>query len=238
MTADRALLAAVCADLAAAGDPAKAAPMQAYMKSAMPFHGVSSPDVRRICSGMFAAHRLATFEDWRDTLLALWREATHREERYAALDLAARRAYAAYLTPAALPLLEEFVVTGAWWDLVDATAPLVGIVLQRDREVMTREMRAWSADEVLWKRRVSIICQLRFKADTDLDLLYACIEANLDDRDFFIRKAIGWALRQHAWIDPAEVTRYVRAHADRLSPLSKREALKNVLRSGAIEAIP
>jgi 3-methyladenine DNA glycosylase AlkD len=91
---------------------------------------------------------------------------------------------------------------------------------------------------VPWKRRVSIICQLRFKADTDLNLLYACIEANADDRDFFIRKAIGWALRQYAWIDPDEVLRYVTAHSGRLSPLSKREALKNVLKSGAIDAIP
>mgnify|MGYP003348140672 FL=1 len=103
---------------------------------------------------------------------------------------------------------------------------------------MTREMRAWSRDAHLWKRRVSIICQLRFKTTTDLDLLYACIEANVGDRDFFMRKAIGWALRQYAWTDPDEVVRYVRAHAAALSPLSKREALKNVIKSGAIAAIP
>ena len=79
---------------------------------------------------------------------------------------------------------------------------------------------------------------MRFKAGTDLDLLYDCIAANLDDRDFFIRKAIGWALRQYARTDPDEVVRYVHAHADRLSALSKREALRNVLKSGAIEVIP
>ncbi|MEI7924813.1 MAG: DNA alkylation repair protein, partial [Chloroflexota bacterium] len=131
-----------------------------------------------------------------------------------------------------------FVVTGAWWDLVDGTVRLIGEVMRSDRAAMTREMRAWSTAPVLWKRRVSIICQLGCKADTDLDLLYACIEANLDDRDFFMRKAIGWALRQYAWTDPDEVVRYVTAQADRLSPLSKREALKNVLKSGAIAAIP
>ena len=80
----------------------------------------------------------------------------------------------------------------------------------------------------MWKRRTSILCQLSFKADTDLALLYDCIEPNLADREFFIRKAIGWALRQHAWTDAAEVTRYVNAHRARLSPLSVREALKNV----------
>ena len=89
-------------------------------------------------------------------------------------------------------------------------------------------MRAWSADSNLWKRRVSIICQLSFKRDTDLELLYANIEPNLGDREFFIRKAIGWALRQYAHTDPHEVTRYVRAHEAQLSGLSRREALKNL----------
>ena len=79
-----------------------------------------------------------------------------------------------------------------------------------------------------WRRRSSIICQLSFKAATDLGLLYACIDANLDDQDFFIRKAIGWALRQYARTDPAEVGRFVSARGDRLSPLSRREALKNI----------
>jgi 3-methyladenine DNA glycosylase AlkD len=80
----------------------------------------------------------------------------------------------------------------------------------------------------MWKRRAAILCQIRFKRDTDLDLLYACIEPNLPHTDFFIRKAIGWALRQYAWTDPKEVTRYVDANRDRLAGLSIREALKNI----------
>jgi len=89
-------------------------------------------------------------------------------------------------------------------------------------------MLRWSRDPDRWLRRTSIICQLGAKKSTDLDLLYACIEANLDDPDFFLRKAIGWALRQYAWTDPDEVRRYVAARTDRLSPLSRREALRNV----------
>lgn len=89
-------------------------------------------------------------------------------------------------------------------------------------------MRKWSTDPDMWKRRVSIICQLRFKRDTDLDLQYANIEPNLEDKEFFIRKAIGWALRQYAWTDPQEIARYVRANESRLSVLSRREALKNI----------
>ena len=202
--------------------------MQAYMKSAMPYLGVSSPARAVVLREAFAAHLIEGFDAWHDTALALWREATHREECYSAIALASHRAYRKHLTRAALPLLEEFIVEGAWWDHVDETAHLVGVLLRDDRAWMTRTMRAWSTDPHLWKRRVSIICQLQCKDATDLDLLYANIEANLDDRDFFIRKAIGWALRQYARTDPAEVARYVAAHADRLSPLSQREAMKHL----------
>ena len=80
----------------------------------------------------------------------------------------------------------------------------------------------------MWKRRASILCQLGFKHDTDLKLLYDCIEPNLTHKDFFIRKAIGWSLRQYAWTDPKEVRRYVKANTDRLSGLSVREAMKNI----------
>ncbi|MSQ30734.1 MAG: DNA alkylation repair protein [Dehalococcoidia bacterium] len=226
--ADRALIEAVRAGLRAAADPARAPQMQAYMKSTMPFYGVPSPVQRPIFRAAFAAHPLEDFAAWHDTLLALWREATHREERYAALALADAGAYRRHLTWAAMPLLEEFVVTGAWWDLVDETAKLIGEVLRGDRARMIDEMRRWSHDPLLWKRRVAIICQLRFKAGTDLDLLHAAIEANLDDRDFFIRKAIGWSLREYAKTDVEDVRRYVRAHAAQLSGLSVREALKNI----------
>src|SRR5262245_43115980 len=93
-------------------------------------------------------------------------------------------------------------------------------------------MLAWSRDRDMWKRRTSIICQLRFKAHTDLDLLAACIEPSLGSSEFFLRKAIGWALRQYAWTDPEWVVGYVAEHESALSPLSRREALKNVRRNG------
>jgi 3-methyladenine DNA glycosylase AlkD len=90
----------------------------------------------------------------------------------------------------------------------------------------------WSRDENLWKRRTAILSQLTFKMGTDLRFLYACIEPSLGSKEFFLRKAIGWALRQYAWTDPDEVLRYVDRNRDRLSGLSRREALKNVRKSG------
>jgi 3-methyladenine DNA glycosylase AlkD len=127
-----------------------------------------------------------------------------------------------------MPMLEEMIVTGAWWDYVDELAHVVGELLRWHPKQIRGIMRAWSKDANLWKRRVSIICQNSFKRDTDLKLLYANIEPNLADRDFFIRKAIGWALRAYAWTDPKEVSRYVLEHEAELSGLSRREALKNI----------
>ena len=80
----------------------------------------------------------------------------------------------------------------------------------------------------MWKRRTAILSQLTFKKDTDLKLLYDCIEPSIESKEFFLRKAIGWALRQYAWTDPKEIQRYVRVNETRLSPLSRREALKNL----------
>jgi 3-methyladenine DNA glycosylase AlkD len=125
-------------------------------------------------------------------------------------------------------MYEEMITTGAWWDYVDEMAHHVGEMLRSHPAEMRPVMRAWSTDEDLWKRRVSIICQNSFKKATDLDLLYANIEPNVAEKNFFIRKAIGRALRAYAWTDPREVARYVAANEARLSGLSRREALKNI----------
>ncbi len=214
--------------MAAAGDPRKAAAMKAYMKSALPYYGISSPELARIYRRVFPAHELDGCAEWRGTVLELWRGALYREERYAAIALLSDRRHRDCVRPDLMPVIEEMVVTGAWWDLVDSLAHVVGDLLRSHPRQIRPLMRRWSTDPDLWKRRISIICQLGFKRETDLDLLYANIAPNLADREFFIRKAIGWALRQYAWTDPKEVARYVRQHEAELSPLSRREALKNI----------
>ena len=119
------------------------------------------------------------------------------------------------------------IVTGAWWDFIDPIASQrLHAILIHDRAEMREAMLAWSRDDHLWKRRIAILCQLNAKSNTDLELLYACIEPSLGSREFFLRKAIGWALRQYARTDADEVRRYVEAQGDRLSGLRRREALK------------
>ena len=203
--------------------------MQAYMKSAMPYLGVTVPLLRRTCKKLFADLTFANRQDWRQRVLQLWRGARFREEGYAAIILTGVKGAVAFQTPQEMPLYEEIIVTGAWWDFVDEVASdRVGPILRAYPAPMRKKMLAWSKSDNLWKRRTAILCQLRFKQDTDLDLLYACIEPSLDSREFFLRKAIGWALRQYAWTDPTAVRAYVQNHKERLSGLSRREALKNI----------
>jgi 3-methyladenine DNA glycosylase AlkD len=212
-----------------AADPVKAPKMQAYMKSAMPYRGVSAPVLRRLCRETFTAHPLESFDQWQRVVFELWREAAFREERYVAVLLTESRLYREFVTFDAVPMFEELIVTGAWWDIVDTVAShSLGAILRADPRRMKPLMRRWSKDKDMWKRRSAILCQLGCKRDTDLKLLYDCVEPNLTHKDFFIRKAIGWALRQYAWTDPKEVRRYVKANKDRLSGLSVREAMKNI----------
>ena len=214
--------------LDAVAEPARAPAMQAYMKSAMPYLGVSTVPRRSALKLVFAGLDWRDSAAWRADVLALWRGATHREERYAAIELAAVKTARRFQRIDALPMYEEMIVTGAWWDYVDEIAGhRLRTLLQNDRETMRETMLGWSTDADMWKRRSAILCQLPAKDETDLDLLYACIEPSIGSSEFFLRKAIGWALRQYAWTDPDEVARYVAANEDRLSGLSKREALKN-----------
>jgi 3-methyladenine DNA glycosylase AlkD len=212
-----------------AADPAKAAPMQAYMRSEMPYLGVATPERRAVLRQLFSDLDYPDAATWRRAVLEIWRGARWREERYAAIALTGVRRFERFQDLAALPLYEEMIVTGAWWDYVDEIAAhRLGDLLRRLPRGMARRMRAWSRGPDMWKRRSAILCQLTFRGDTELDLLYDCIEPSLESSEFFLRKAIGWALRQHAWTDPGEVRRYVQEHRERLSPLSTREALKNV----------
>src|SRR6185503_10037014 len=109
----------------------------------------------------------------------------------------------AFHTLEALPMLEEMIVTGAWWDYVDTLAAHdLGDVFKSDPKTMRRRMLEWSTDKDMWKRRSAILCQLRFKAQTDLELLYACIEPSIERTEFWLRKAIGWSLRELAKTNP------------------------------------
>ena len=236
---DRSLLATLRRELRSSANSANAPAMQAYMKSAMPFLGVSAVPMRAACKRIFTDHPISDKRTWQKDVLTLWRRALYREERYGAIELSGDKRARAFQTFDVLPLYEEMIVTGAWWDYVDTIAThRLDQLLRTEPRRMRKAMLAWSQSPDLWQRRSAILCQITFKTETDLELLYGCIDPSLASKEFFLRKAIGWALRQYARSDPREVVRYVRAHQDELSPLSKREALKNVTRSGMIPDVP
>jgi 3-methyladenine DNA glycosylase AlkD len=220
---------AVREGLAEVADPGSAEPMRAYMKSEMPFRGVPKPPRERLLRALVAAHPL----DGPDELLAvadaLWTGAQFREERYLAIGLVGHKRYAGWARPGWVDgVYRRWIVSGAWWDFTDEIANRhVGPLLRAHRAELTPVLRGWIGAPDRWLRRTSVICQLGSGSATDLDLLRDAIEANLHDPDFFLRKGIGWALRQHARVDPDWVRGFVADHPD-LSALSRREALRRI----------
>jgi 3-methyladenine DNA glycosylase AlkD len=226
MPADHALLDSIRAHLRAAADPTRAPAAQRYMKSTMPYLGVRVPQVRAIVRTALRETGLPDTRTLTDTVRALWSHAQAREERYAALAVLAAPATRALRTPELIGLYAELIVDGAWWDLVDDLAHRVGELLVQFPAQTKPVVRGWQLEQDVWLRRVSIICQVGLKEQVDEDLLSRAIEANAQDRDFFIRKAIGWALRDHARVAPEWVRAFVDTHD--LAPLSVREATKRL----------
>ena len=226
MTADADLVRAVRDGLAELADPVKAPQMQRYMRSTMPYRGVPTPGWRPLARRLAASYPAADVDTLVTTVRELWHGARFREERYVALALTGDRRYRQWQTPKLLPLYEELIVTGSWWDFVDELAiRRVGPLLRDFPSELTPVVRGWALDGNLWRRRTAVICQVGSKAATDTALLAYCIERNLDDRDFFLRKGIGWALREHSKTDRRWVAEFVDAHRG-LSGLSRREASK------------
>ena len=220
------VLSAIRTALQARSDPVRGAGARAYMKSTMPCLGVRVPEVRRIASTAAAGAPFESPGQLRATALELWRGATAREERYAAIDLTANRLAAGDM--GMLPVYEEFIRSGAWWDFVDGTAGRLCGLLQANRAEMTGVLLRWSTDPDFWIRRAAILSQLKAKAATDPVLLALVVEANLADPEFFIRKAIGWALREYGKTDPGWVAAFVAGHAAAMSPLTRKEAVRHL----------
>lgn len=204
------------------------------MKSTMPYRGITSPELRALLRAALTPDVVPTTrEGWEAAVRALWDGAEYREERYAATALAGHRSARAWQDPEAMGLYRHLVVTGAWWDHVDDVATHhVGRILRAYPASEKARMRDWAVADDMWLRRVAILCQLSFKADTDTALLAGAIDANVEGtpygREFFIRKAIGWALREYAKTDPVWVRGAVSERVDVLSRLSVREALKHL----------
>ena len=216
------LVASVRHALRLAADPTRAAAQQAYMKSAMPFLGVRVPEARS--TALRAAKGIQDAKLLREAARRLWDDAGFREERYAAMALLVMAPASDNLTVVAL--IEHMVRSGQWWDYTDDLAHRLAEMHDRAPVEAAALARRWSRDENLWIRRIAILSQLGRCDRVDAALLDDVIAPNAGDTDFFVRKAIGWALRDYARVDAEWVREYVAEHE--LSPLSGREALKHL----------
>ncbi len=220
-------------ELRAVSDSRKAVEMAQYMKSAMPFYGVQKPDripIFRQLSRDFAPTCQSQYIKIVETL---W-EGDHREERYLAIDYAQK--FVRFADSSSLPLFEHMIRSGAWWDFIDPIASaLVGSVLRSERDSVAAVLNKWIENEDMWIRRSAILSQLKHKTATDRTMLFEFCLTTMHEREFFIRKAIGWALREYSYSEPEAVKDFLLANKSELSPLSFREGAKHLLKSGLLK---
>lgn len=245
----------VRSELAANADPAKARGMAAYMKTTQPFFGVMNTPRREIMQRAWLRFPPADAAAWRSAVGALFeagkggdrqgeneiaprRDSTMRPPRwhgqreyfYMACEYAERGK--AFNNAGALPMFKTLIVQSGWWDIVDWIAGKLiggsGRAFDTNPQRVSAVMDKWIDDRDTWVRRAAIICQLHRKDRTDTRMLERFCLSRAHEKEFFIRKAIGWALRQHARTDPKWVSAFLSSHRARLSPLSVREASKHL----------
>jgi 3-methyladenine DNA glycosylase AlkD len=220
----------LAAELAARADPAQAAPMAAYMRDQFPFLGVKAPAQARAWAAATAGLPRRLPEDVvAEAAVALWAR-PEREHQYLACRLVGRHTGAPRTaeppTPAFLDVVERLLTDRPWWDTVDALASHACGDLVRRHASLRPRMDAWLAGDDVWLIRAALLHMNRWGPDRDAGWLFAACLSRAGHPDFFVRKAIGWALREHSKVDAAAVEAFVAAHGTELSGLSRREALK------------
>jgi 3-methyladenine DNA glycosylase AlkD len=217
----------ITAALEPARDPERAGPMEAYLRHQFPFLGIASPERAALVRAALAGMTAPSPGDVLDAAEVLW---TRDEREYQLVAAGMLSRAATRLPAAALPRLGVLITTKSWWDTVDELAiHSVGALVLAHRELVP-VIDEWIDDADFWLARTAILHQNRWKAATDQDRLFRYCLRRAGDTEFFIRKAIGWALREHSKTDPGAVARFVADHHDELSGLTRREALKRIER--------
>jgi len=208
--------------LEAEANPEEAGPMARYMRDQFPFYGIKTPQRRLLVREFVAEHGLPAPDLLEAVVWRLWQR-PQRECQYIAVGLLEKTSKR--LSKPVINLVEQLIVTKSWWDTVDSLAGgLAGDQLRRFPEKRPIILPRWRTSDNIWLRRSAILFQLGYKAETDADLLLAIIEENRQSSEFFIQKAIGWALREYSKTDADLVVDFV--ERTDLAPLSRREALK------------
>ena len=207
-------------ELKAVAIPNDAMAMKAYMKNKFEFLGVKTPARRKLAKVFFKQHTDSVI-DW-NFINEAWNN-PYRELQYVALDYLEIRKK--ILAPSDLPRLKKLAQTKSWWDTVDFLDRLVGSIIARFPETKATIL-SWSCDEDIWLRRLAIDHQLLKKEETDTELLEKILVNNLGQTEFFINKAIGWALRDYSKTNPDWVRDFIERHQAEMATLSIREGSK------------
>lgn len=218
----------VTSELKRLADPAKAPAMAAYMKTTQPFFGVPTPIRTAMLKRMGDQFTPQDQKSYARSVLALWKLA-HREEQYCAISFARR--HDQFITPASLALYERMIREGAWWDFVDEIAVnLVGAVYANFRAQTRPVIDRWIDDDDMWIRRAALLSHLKHKNDTDSAQLFGHCLKLAHEPKFFIRKAIGWTLREYSKTDPRAVRTFLTKNRGKLSNLTYAEGSKHLAR--------
>ena len=214
-------------ELRSVADSSQAVEMSAYMKNRFPFLGVKSPDRKGIQSELFKRFPKLSWEEVWSNVAELW-AMEEREFQYVAADLL--RKNAKKLPENFLPKFEYLITHKSWWDSVDSLVPSsLGTYFLNYPNQIIPATNQWIKSENIWLQRAAILFQLKYKADTDFDLMISIIEQLKAGKEFFVNKAIGWALREYSKTNPTAVEAYV--SKANLSHLSTKEALKVILKN-------
>ena len=205
-----------------AANPDKAVEMAAYMKNRFDFLGIPTPLCRKLCKPLFKEMKPQAL-DW-DFVKSCW-ESPYREMQYVATDYL--NVSVEQLTPQDLSRIELLITRKSWWDTIDALDKVIGGIFLNFPEIRAQLIH-WSQHDNIWLRRVAIDCQLSLKQQTDKALLSEVIQNNFGQPEFFINKAIGWALREYGKTNPDWVKNFVQQYREMMAPLSVREALKRL----------
>jgi 3-methyladenine DNA glycosylase AlkD len=210
-------------------DEENAAPMEAYMRNQFEFLGIRTPERKALLTAFLKENGKPEVEELSEIAQEVWRQ-PEREFKYVALALLDKERRK--LEPQHLGLLEELIVTESWWDTIDTIAArLAGFVIKKYPEQSEGYLERWIASDNFWLNRTAILHQLSYKEDTDKEKLFSYIKQHSGSKEFFIEKAIGWALREYSKTAPEEVISFI--ENEELRPLSRREGMKHVKKIAA-----
>ena len=217
----------VRSELKRAANPEKAAPMQAYMKTDQPFYGVQGTPRKQIYKTGIKKHPVQSRDEYHAIIWDLW-NGKYREEMYMALEVAEQ--CKAFRGKASWSLYEKLMRSATNWDTLDWIVGRIMSPIVQEHRQLEEKLIKWRVHKNFWVRRASLLAHLKHKDQTNVELLAETILLLAHEDEFFIRKAIGWILREYSYTDAKWVEAFVAKHEDVLSTLSKREALKAIER--------